>query len=262
MQSNATALTSTPVPSSQHKGRAVRRTPERETAGHGDASPRGARRTGGLGGLGSPPSSDFGPESPMNPPVGTLLSAADRAAALLNAGDVVVGPEKLNVVRAFGFWARRPPVTDSVDQGSLEFRPRRKLLAHRPASRVVDSLRQMGRGRRSPRERPAQLACGVLAGPLFVGTFIAIGARRPGYNWRSDPVSSLAIGRRAWLQRANFVLAGLLYSCAARELGRHSRRRVGSPFGPGAGCRSRRRPDRLRNLHHRSREQLPAFHAR
>ncbi|MGC9962704.1 MAG: hypothetical protein ABSE47_12510, partial [Acidimicrobiales bacterium] len=40
---------------------------------------------------------------------------------------------------------------------------------------------------------PAQVMCGVIAGPLFVSVFTAIGARRPGYDWQRDPVSSLAV---------------------------------------------------------------------
>jgi len=78
----------------------------------------------------------------------------------------------------------------------------------------------------TPPELPAQLLCGVLAGPLFVSAFTAIGASRAGYDWRHHAVSSLAVGRRGWLQRANFILAGALYSCAARGLGRCPRKSV------------------------------------
>jgi hypothetical protein len=85
----------------------------------------------------------------------------------------------------------------------------------------------MSVGRPSPGTRPAQLLCGVLAGPLFVTAFTAIGAARRGYDWRRYPVSSLAIGRQGWRQRINFILAGVLYSCAAAGLGRCDRRRIG-----------------------------------
>jgi hypothetical protein len=82
-------------------------------------------------------------------------------------------------------------------------------------------------GGRSPRTHSAQLLCGALAGPLFVTAFTAIGAGRQGYDWRRYPVSSLAIGRQGWHQRINFILAGVLYSCAAAGLGRSDRRRIG-----------------------------------
>ena len=75
--------------------------------------------------------------------------------------------------------------------------------------------------------RSAALGWGTLAGPLFVTAFTAIGARRPGYDWRRLPVSSLALGHHGWVQRANFMVAGALYCCASRELGRGPGRRVG-----------------------------------
>lgn len=79
----------------------------------------------------------------------------------------------------------------------------------------------------SPRKRSAQILGGALAGPLFVTAFTAIGAARRGYDWRRYPVSSLAIGRQGWQQRANFIVAGILYSCAAVGLRRSDRRRIG-----------------------------------
>ena len=85
----------------------------------------------------------------------------------------------------------------------------------------------MSVGGHSRRKRSAQLLCGALAGPLFVTAFTAIGAARRGYDWRRYPVSSLAIGRQGWQQRTNFILAGVLYSCAAAGLGRSDRRRIG-----------------------------------
>lgn len=79
---------------------------------------------------------------------------------------------------------------------------------------------------------PAQVGCGVLAGPLFVVAFTAIGATRSGYDWRRHTVSSLADGDRGWPQRANFILTGVLYSCAARGLSRCSPRALYSGAVP------------------------------
>jgi len=73
---------------------------------------------------------------------------------------------------------------------------------------------------------PAQVGCGVLAGPLFVVAFMMIGARRPGYDWHRHTVSSLGDGDRGWQQRVNFTLTGVLYCCAARGLRRCPRRTV------------------------------------
>jgi len=83
-----------------------------------------------------------------------------------------------------------------------------------------------------PSDIRARVACGALAGPIFVVAFTAIGAKRPSYDWQRYTVSSLAVGHRGWLQRANFVVAGVLYSCAARGLGRCPRRSVGPRLVP------------------------------
>jgi hypothetical protein len=86
-----------------------------------------------------------------------------------------------------------------------------------------------------------EIACGVVAGPLFVSSFTAIGARRAGYDWRRHAVSSLARGRGGWSQRANFALTGALYCIAARGLARSRERTVGPRvvpaliFGVGGG---------------------------
>jgi hypothetical protein len=86
---------------------------------------------------------------------------------------------------------------------------------------------QVSIGDSSPRRLSVQLLCGALAGPLFFAAFTAIGATRRGYDWRRYPVSSLAVGRRGWQQRVNFILAGVLYICAAMDLARCDRRRIG-----------------------------------
>jgi Protein of unknown function (DUF998) len=88
---------------------------------------------------------------------------------------------------------------------------------------------------------PTEIACGVVAGPLFVSSFTVIGARRVGYDWRRHAVSSLAAGEGGWAQRANFVLTGALYCIAAHGLARSPRRAGASRvvraliFGVGVG---------------------------
>ena len=89
------------------------------------------------------------------------------------------------------------------------------------------SLRLVPKAANAPQGRTAQLVCGAIAGPLFASAFTAIGAARAGYDWERLPVSSLAIGRHGWLQRMNFVVAGVLYSCAGAGLRRSANRRAG-----------------------------------
>jgi hypothetical protein len=77
-----------------------------------------------------------------------------------------------------------------------------------------------------------KIACGVVAGPVFVGVFTVLGARRAGYDWRRHSVSSLALGREGWGQRANFMVVGGLYCVAARGLARSSSQGVGPAAVP------------------------------
>lgn len=77
------------------------------------------------------------------------------------------------------------------------------------------------------------LACGAVGAPLFVCVFLVEGARRDGYDPMREPVSSLALGPRGWVQRANFVGTGLLMLTFAAGLRRASRdARAGSRWGP------------------------------
>jgi Protein of unknown function (DUF998) len=64
------------------------------------------------------------------------------------------------------------------------------------------------------------LTCGVIAGPLFVITFLIEGATRANYNPLRHPVSSLALGSFGWIQIANFVITGVLLFAFAMGLWR------------------------------------------
>jgi hypothetical protein len=76
------------------------------------------------------------------------------------------------------------------------------------------------------------LRCGMVAGPLFITTFLVEGARRPGYDPRRHPVSSLALGPRGWIQAANFTITGALYLALAAGLARTQDQEAESHAGP------------------------------
>ncbi|HTU87257.1 MAG TPA: DUF998 domain-containing protein [Solirubrobacteraceae bacterium] len=76
-----------------------------------------------------------------------------------------------------------------------------------------------------------RLACGAVAGPVFVLTFTAAGRRREGYNPRRHPVSALALGPGGGVQRVNFVITGLLYVAGSTGL----KRAATSQFLPRSG---------------------------
>lgn len=59
------------------------------------------------------------------------------------------------------------------------------------------------------------------AGPIiFVGGYLANGARQPEYSSWHDTISTLSLGRHGWLQDANFMLFGASTLCFAEGLRR------------------------------------------
>jgi len=77
------------------------------------------------------------------------------------------------------------------------------------------------------------LACGAIAGPLFVTAFVVQGATRPDYNPLRHSISTLALGSEfGWIQVLNFVVAGLLALAFAVGLRRVLPSRNGSIWGP------------------------------
>ena len=76
------------------------------------------------------------------------------------------------------------------------------------------------------------LACGAIAGPLFVLVFLLEGATRTNYDPLRHPVSSLALGDYGWVQSANFLVAGLLTLALSVGLRRVFRPPEGSTWGP------------------------------
>ena len=72
----------------------------------------------------------------------------------------------------------------------------------------------------------------MIAGPLFVATFLVEGALRPDYDALRHPVSSLALGPRGWVQVANFAVTGVLYLAFAIGLSRAPRISVRTQIGP------------------------------
>ncbi|UOX88918.1 DUF998 domain-containing protein [Amycolatopsis sp. FBCC-B4732] len=64
------------------------------------------------------------------------------------------------------------------------------------------------------------LTCGILAGPVFVGTAVLQGLTRAGFDFTRHPASILANGSLGFVQVANFLVTGLLTLAAAAGLRR------------------------------------------
>ena len=74
----------------------------------------------------------------------------------------------------------------------------------------------------SVRNEPSRalLFAGILSGPFFFIVFLLQAATRAGFDARVQPLSLLDLGDLGWIQRANFVVTGLLAIVCSRGLRR------------------------------------------
>ena len=72
------------------------------------------------------------------------------------------------------------------------------------------------------------LGAGIVAGPVFLGTWLVQALTRDGFEPTRHPVSLLALGEGGWVQIANFVVTGALCVACAEGL----RRELGTRWGP------------------------------
>jgi hypothetical protein len=82
------------------------------------------------------------------------------------------------------------------------------------------------------KETRALLACGVVAGPLFVAVAVLQALTRDGFDLGRHPLSLLSLGELGWIQITNFVVAGLLVVAFAVGLRRVLHPGRGSRWGP------------------------------
>ncbi|MFD8527052.1 DUF998 domain-containing protein [Streptosporangium canum] len=80
--------------------------------------------------------------------------------------------------------------------------------------------------RAASRSTRTLLACGIVAGPLYIVVVVLQMLTRDGFDISRHPASMLSNGDQGWIQIANFVVSGLLFVACA--IGLH---RV---LGPGA----------------------------
>jgi hypothetical membrane protein len=67
----------------------------------------------------------------------------------------------------------------------------------------------------APSKTARLLACGVLAGPLFLAILMIQAFMRDGFDLSRHPISLLSLGDLGWIQIANFVVTGaLIVACA------------------------------------------------
>jgi Protein of unknown function (DUF998) len=76
------------------------------------------------------------------------------------------------------------------------------------------------------------LACGIVAGPLFLVVTLVQAYTRRGFDLARHPISLLSLGDLGWLQITNFVVAGILYLACAIGLRRALEPGRGATWGP------------------------------
>lgn len=76
------------------------------------------------------------------------------------------------------------------------------------------------------------LACGVAAGPLFVGLTLVQAATREGFDPVVHPLSLLSLSDLGWIQIANFIVSGLLALAGAVGLRRSLTDGPAATWGP------------------------------
>ncbi|MPZ90019.1 MAG: DUF998 domain-containing protein [Actinobacteria bacterium] len=81
-------------------------------------------------------------------------------------------------------------------------------------------------------ESRALLACGVVAGPLFIVVALVQAFTRSEFDLSRHPLSLLSLGDLGWIQIANFVVAGLLFSACAVGMRRAMDRSSGGTWVP------------------------------
>ena len=59
------------------------------------------------------------------------------------------------------------------------------------------------------------MACGVVAGPLFLAVLMIQAFTREGFDLSRHPLSLLSLGDLGWIQIANFVVTGALFIACA-----------------------------------------------
>jgi hypothetical protein len=76
------------------------------------------------------------------------------------------------------------------------------------------------------------LACGIVAGPLFLVVALVQAFTRDGFDLSRHPISLLSLGELGWFQIANFIVTGGLYVACAVGMRRVLRHGRGATWGP------------------------------
>ncbi|WP_051970394.1 DUF998 domain-containing protein [Kitasatospora azatica] len=89
-----------------------------------------------------------------------------------------------------------------------------------------------GRAASTPLATRALLACGAVAGPLFLGMGVTEGLTRTGFDFTRNAISQLSLGPLGWIQVASFLVTSVLITAGAVGLRRAIGQTAGGTWAP------------------------------
>ncbi|MCG7204422.1 DUF998 domain-containing protein [Streptomyces arenae] len=99
---------------------------------------------------------------------------------------------------------------------------------------MTQAIRVAVTGRAAPARfaTRALLACGAVAGPLFLGLGVIEGLTRTGFDFTRNAISQLSLGSLGWIQVASFLITGTLVTGGAAGLRRAIGHTTGGTWAP------------------------------
>ena len=105
-------------------------------------------------------------------------------------------------------------------------------MADLPAMPHASAFARSAQTTTRPRLVRALLACGVVAGPFYLGVGLAQALTRPGFDLTRHELSQLAVGDWGWVQITNFYVSGLLVLAASMGMRQVLRTGRAHAWGP------------------------------
>ena len=105
-------------------------------------------------------------------------------------------------------------------------------VEQRAVAQAIESLSIGASAETSTNASRTLLACGAVAGPLFITVALIQAFTRSGFDPIRHPLSLLSVGDLGWIQITNFVVAGLLFVASAAGMRRILHAGLGETLGP------------------------------
>jgi hypothetical protein len=165
----------------------------------------------------------------------SYLAAAARTTNLPQQRYLQARPPAWETTPVAGACPNRVSAADDSDEGCRSSAPSKgdNAMSLRTASIGAPAFQTSSTSSTSQTTlTPRLLACGIIAGPLFLAVWLIQALTRDGFDLRRHPLSLLSLGDLGWIQIANFVVAGALCVACARGMWPALRPGRGGAWGP------------------------------